>query len=250
MRTLSTILSLVFIVSCKTEFRKTIEKYPDGSISIEYIYPDKSDTKSFTYFAYYLNGQPLFQSKVVDMKFVDQKRNYYDNGKIESIETLAKPTSFDDSLYDCQIKKCRKDGTLIESYEYKNGKIDGLVNSYDSSGKLLETYQYRDGIRDGEMIGYFADGKIRSKGYYKNDTMFGYYYLFKQNGDTSKYCSHNKSGDIALPYKKWLDNGLVMTGNYINPEHTRALWQWFDKNNKEVKRKVTNETDVGLVAPE
>jgi len=51
---------LLFLAACKTEFRKTIEKYPNGKVSIEYVYPDKRDTKKFTYVAYYENGDTMF----------------------------------------------------------------------------------------------------------------------------------------------------------------------------------------------
>ena len=152
------------MTACKTEFRKTVEKHPNGKVSVEYIYPDKSDTTKFTYVAYYENGDTMFKSQVKNMMFVGQKINYFDNGKIADIETLFKPVAFDDSLYDCNMMYFSPDGKPLKSYQYKNGVK-------------------------------------------------------------------------ALPSKYWLDSGITLTGKYYDSTHTTVLWQWFDKNNKEIKQK-------------
>jgi antitoxin component YwqK of YwqJK toxin-antitoxin module len=134
---------LLFLTACKTEFRKTIEKYPNGKVSIEYIYPDKRDTTKFTYVAYYENGDTMFKSQVKEMKFVGQKINYFDNGKIADIETLFKPTDFDDSLYDCHIQYFSPNGKPLKSLYYKNG-VKAFPAKYWLDSGITLTGRYYD----------------------------------------------------------------------------------------------------------
>jgi antitoxin component YwqK of YwqJK toxin-antitoxin module len=143
MRKHFTILMLLFLTACKTEFRKTIEKYPNGKVSIEYVYPDKRDTTKFTYVAYYENGDTMFKSQVKEMKFVGQKTNYFDNGKIADIETLFKPTDFGDSLYDCYIQYFSPNGKPLKSLYYKNG-VKAFPAKYWLDNGITLTGRYYD----------------------------------------------------------------------------------------------------------
>ncbi len=244
------IFTLVILTACKTEFRKTIEKYPSGKVKVEYLYHNKSDTSKFTYIAYYENSEKLFKCEVVDMKFVGQKINYYDNGQIQTTEILVNPIAFDDNLYDCEITEYNRKGQIENLYAYKNGSINCVAREYDTLGNLARKTDWINGKKNGKFVNFYQSGKIKSFAYFRNDTAFDFTYLFDEKGDTLKYSFHNSRGDFALPYKKWLDNGLTLTGKYRNREHTKALWQWFDKNNNEIKRKITSETEVGIVAPE
>ena len=216
-------------MACKSELHKIIEKHPNGKAKIEYVYPDKDDTTNFTYNTYYENGQMLYKCRVVDMKFVGEKINYFDNGHIYTIEKLVKPTAFNDSIYDCEIIQNDSSGRPQYHYAYKNGSRNGISKKFDTSGHLIETVDWVTGKQNGKQTRYYARGKVRSIVYYRNDTAINYTYLFNEKGDTLKYAFHNPSGDIALPYKKWLSNGWTLTGNYINAGQTKALWQWFDK---------------------
>ena len=143
MKTHITILLVLLLTACKTPLRKTIERYPTGKKSVEYIYPDKRDTTTFTYVAYYENGDTTFKSQVKNMMFVDQKVNYFDNGKIAEIETLSRPVAFDDSLYDCQIMYFSTDGKPFKSYQYKNG-VKALPSKYWLNSGMTLTGRYYD----------------------------------------------------------------------------------------------------------
>jgi len=134
---------LLFLTACKTEFRKTVEKYPNGKVSVEYVYPDKSDTNKFFYVAYYENGDTMFKSQVKDMMFVGQKINYFSNGKIADIETLFKPVSFYDSLYDCQIQYFSPNGNPLKIIYFKNG-VKALPSKYWLDGGITLTGTYYD----------------------------------------------------------------------------------------------------------
>ena len=134
---------MLFLTSCKTEFRRTVEKYPNDKVSVEYVYPDKKDTTNFTYVAYYENGNTMFKSYVKDMMFVGEKINYFDNGKIADIETLFKPVSFYDSLYDCHIQYFSPNGKTLKMLYFRNG-VKAFPSKYWLDSGITLTGKYYD----------------------------------------------------------------------------------------------------------
>ena len=140
---LSLFITALFLISCKTEFHRTIEKYPNDKLAIEYVYPDKNDTSKYAYVAYFKNGDTMFKAEVNDLKFVEKKINYYDNGKIESIETLYKPTALDDSLYDCEIMYFTPEGNPFKNLHYKDG-VKALPAKYWLNSGIILTGIYKD----------------------------------------------------------------------------------------------------------
>ena len=176
MSKLSLFITSLFLISCKTEFHRTIEKYPNDKLAIEYVYPDKNDTSKYAYVAYFKNGDTMFKAEVNDLKFVEKKINYYENGKIESIETLYKPTALDDSLYDCEIMYFTPEGNPFKNLHYK------------------------DGVK-------------------------------------------------ALPSKYWLDNRIILTGNYNDRLHNTVLWQWYDRYDRIIRQRIDSGTVDGFTTP-
>ena len=62
---------------------------------------------------------------------------------------------------------------------YKNGKREGLWESYYRNGQLHTKGFYRKGKREGEWEFYFRNGQLECKGTYKNgneDGVFEFYY--------------------------------------------------------------------------
>jgi hypothetical protein len=56
MRLLIPILTMTLFSSCKTEYRKAIDSYPDGKIEKENIYPNEDDNSKYTIIEYYSKG--------------------------------------------------------------------------------------------------------------------------------------------------------------------------------------------------
>ncbi len=138
------------LLGCESESKKVIETYSNGKPKIEHIYPNKNDTTSYTYQVYYLNGNLKYSGKVKKGKYVDEKKAYYSDGKIERIEKLFYPVALNDSLYDCHVFNYWNNGLIESSYTYKNNKLNGTKFDYDSSGILVRTDDYVDGKVDGK----------------------------------------------------------------------------------------------------
>ena len=246
MKKILTILTILLLFGCKSEYRKTIEKYSDGKISKEYLYPDKNDTLDYSIYEYFPNGKISFQGTVENGKFVGVKLNYYDNGSIKSIDSIINPCTLDYCCCDGKVLKYYRNGKLDQTFENRNGVANGMVTLYDndSLGTLSETFNYKNDKKDGEYKSFYKSGKIYSLGAYKNDTLAGDIYYFKETGDTAKIF-YNIKGKQTFPVKKWLANGQILYATFIDSTHKTALFRWTDKTGKEIKREVVNSNDNG-----
>jgi antitoxin component YwqK of YwqJK toxin-antitoxin module len=103
---------------------------------------------------------------------------------------------------------------------------------------------------NGKEILYFPSGKTKSIAFVKNDTLRGFDIDFKENGDTLKWFYKGEHGLNGVFHKKWLDNGLILTGQYGNSLRSYVVWNWWDKTNKIFKSKVAKSKNEEYVAPE
>lgn len=59
-----------------------------------------------------------------------------------------------------------RNGVKSYEYEYKNGKVSGIVRRYYESGKLKCTQNYKEGLLDGKEVWYKENGKVDEISYY------------------------------------------------------------------------------------
>ena len=62
----------------------------------------------------------------------------------------------------------RKSQRLLQQGNYKNGKEDGLWQTFSEKGSLLAEGHYKDGARDGLWQTFYQEGQLYKQGYYKN----------------------------------------------------------------------------------
>ena len=103
---------------------------------------------------------------------------------------------------------------------------------------------------NGKEILYYESGEIKRIAFVKNDTLRGFDIDFKQNGDTLKWFHGGGYGLNGMFYKKWLDNGLILTGNYGDTLRSYVVWKWWAKTNKVVKSKMVKSKNEEYIAPE
>jgi antitoxin component YwqK of YwqJK toxin-antitoxin module len=230
------IFSVFFLSGCKTKATKIVSTYPNGQNKIVYAYSEKNDTLNFTVTQFYKSGKILFNSEVREGKFVGVKTLYWENGRIKRIETLNTPVELIDHNYDCEISNYAENGMIESKYSYKNGKVDGRKIIYDSIGKISQEDSYREGKLNGQEIMYYPNGKIKTYTICRNDSSIGFEYDFDEKGDTIKALVHYGMSVDGIFFKKWLSNGLILTGGYGDDKRTFIIWKWIDKGNKEVKR--------------
>ena len=243
-------LLLIVILGCKEPTQKVIDRYPNGQTMTEYFYPNKGDTLNYTCKVYYESGKLKHETQISYNMFVGEKKTYFENGKLERVEKLTRPTPLDDSTYDCYIINFRHDGTKKSEYQYVNNELNGLSIDYDSVGKKVRSAEYTNGKMNGKETLYYPSGKIKGIAYVKNDTLRGFHFHFKENGDTLKWFHNGEFGFNGVFYKKWLDNGLTLTGHHGDSSRSFVIWKWWDKYHNMVKSKIARSENEEYPTPE
>ena len=240
---LQTILLLLIIslLSCNTEYRKTIDTYSNGKVKTEYVYSDKSDKSKYTIFDYYDNGQILFKGTVDSSKFVGVKLNYYENGNLEEVDSILNPCDLDFCCCDGKVFKYYSNGKLNQTFENKNGAVDGLAVLYsrDSSGKVWSVRNYNNDKQSGITKIFYPSGKLYKIETYRDDTLVDHVFYFEKNGDTMKII-YTWKGREDFPTKTWLADGQIFYATYLDSSYKNALYRWTDKAGKELKRQIVS----------
>jgi antitoxin component YwqK of YwqJK toxin-antitoxin module len=239
MRLSLTIFILVFLFSCKQEYRKIIDTYSNGKIKVEYVYANKSNTARYQIIEYYPDGEISFKGTVENNKFVGVKCNYYENGELKQVDSLTRHCDLDFCCCDGKVLKYYSNGKPDQAFENRNGAANGLVHLYenDSSGRLGIIYTYSDDKKNGPYKRFYSSGQLYCSGTYRNDTLVGQVYYFKPNGDSLKI-NATWHGKEDFPSKKWLDNGEVFYATYLDNTYNKALYRWTDKLGKELRREI------------
>ena len=230
---------MILFFSCKTEYRKIIDTYPDGKVKEENVYPNKDDKAKYTIITYYSNGQIRFKGTVENKKFIGVKMNYYENGNLKEVDSILNPCALNFCCCDGKVLKYYSNGKLEQTFENRNGAANGLIHLYenDSSGKLGIIYTYKDDKKNGPYKRFYNSGKLYSLGTYRNDTLVDHVYYFEENGDSMKIY-YTWKGEEDFPTKKWLDNGQIFYATYLDSTYSKALYLWTDKSGNELKREV------------
>ncbi len=250
MKTLLSISFLFFLsVSCKTERKKILGRFPDGKPSVVILYPDKSDTTTGSIFVYYHDGKIKIKLSLDEDKYVGQKITYYHSGQIEQIDSLSQPCDTSQDECDGSLIRYYENGKISQRYTVRNNIFNGMSQHFLPNGVLAKEYELKNGMTKNGIYKEFSDnGNVSLECTYQNDTIVGFEYFFNEKGDTIKYLNHY-NGQASFPYKKWLDNGLILYGNYTDTTAKAVKWIWFDKKGNEIKSKVAKEKKEGFVTP-
>jgi hypothetical protein len=243
-------LSNAFIYSCKSNKKEIIKAYPNGNPLVVFNFPDKNDKSQFEIEVFYLNGNIQRKLFVKDGYFVDSIITYSESKKVSQVDSLANPC--DTLTRACNASRIvyYNNGRIAERYSLKNGKYNGFSQHFDENGILVKEYSLiKDSIKDGEYKEYDKKGKLDFKGTFKNDTLVGFCYYFNDYGDTIKYYN-NYMGVMSFPYKKWLNDGRTLIGNFASEDRKVILWIWYDKKNRKIKTMKNYATKNGFIAPE
>lgn len=174
------------LASCKHSKKKIVATYDNGRPQVVYDFPDADDTLTYTLKMLGPSGNIKQLVFVTHRLFVNKAITYRDNGKVQRVDSLLAPCN--------GLRACDKieffyndNGTPSQMYTVRNGIKEGITKQYDAKGHLIKSYNLiRDSIKDGEYLEYFNNGQISFKAQYRNDTMVGIGYVFKDNGDSSR----------------------------------------------------------------
>ena len=111
-------------------------------------------------------------------------------------------SNYDGSMYksrECNYKCGQCHGVYISWYSphqtrtphqiqnctstYYNGRLDGVLTTYDSTGVRLERTTYSNGLRHGPYAAYHPNGNLKIEGTYQNDRNHGTVKTYYENGN-------------------------------------------------------------------
>ena len=243
------LLLTVQIFSCKRPGKK-IERYKDGTIGIMYEYPDKTDTNTYTYVENYPNGRIHKRFNVQHNKIIGSPIIYYPGGTVYQVDSAFQPHDIYNPYWDGMTKRYYKNGLLQAELPVKKGVFEGLAKVFNENGILIKQYfLIQDSIRTGPYTEFYTNGTISVKAAYKNGLLDGMMYYFDEKGDTLK-CYNTNKGEMVMPYKKWLDNGTILCGDYENDRGKTVIWKWYNKEGKLIKKERRELKGGGFAAPE
>jgi antitoxin component YwqK of YwqJK toxin-antitoxin module len=224
-------------------------RHRDGSTAVLFEYPDKEDTLTYIMKTYYSDGKLKRQATVKDGKFTGNIKEYWHNGNMRQLDSLLQPCDIKTQNCNEVLLRYHENGSLAQRFIQTNGVLSGLAEQYDSNGVLKIVYHLKnDSINDGEFIQYYNNGNVAVKATYQMGTMVGEEYFFQVNGDTLRYFQI-RDEKPSIPLAKWLENGTVVKGDYINAKRDAVLWKWYDKSGKEIREKIEYRQGGGFVVP-
>jgi antitoxin component YwqK of YwqJK toxin-antitoxin module len=159
-----------------------------------------------------------------DVKIHEIKRDYYPDGKIKSIG------SYYNGVPDGVRRDYDNDGTIIASYIFKDGILEGtgIIDEkgkyqgkwyfFYENGKVLETGYYRDGKKSGEWIVYDTLGNIIEVMNYFNGKLDGEYIFYFYNGNVKRKIYY-QDGVAEGEYVEYdIEGNVISKGKMIGDE--------------------------------
>ncbi len=149
------------------------KKYKNGNLAYEVRFKD--DSPIGTYKRFHPNGElkahlEYNEKAFASAKFYDRKGKLVSEGfyRGKQKDSVWRYYSANDSL------------RLLE--HYKNGKLNGRVESFFDSGKVAEFYTYKDGVKNGLWRQLYETGKTRAEANFTDGLREGATNFFYPNG--------------------------------------------------------------------
>lgn len=83
-------------------------------------------------------------------------------------------------------------GIIQMKGDYRNGKRNGLWQSWYPSGTLWSETTFKAGLKDGPTVTYYENGTTRYRGFYKSDERSGNWKIFDESGKLQKEIDYSK----------------------------------------------------------
>jgi len=207
--------------------------YPDGKLFVEWNLK---------------NGIPEGKYALMNPNGTVNESGYYKDGKeygawivnsntgqpVEEFEYDGSGTKYKNQ----NVKKefYPETGKLKSSNTYRNGRQNGLQQTWFKNGQLSGRYESRNDTTVGLYEAYWENGKASRKTAYdikgrKEGTDEGWH----ENGNKNYeqiYLNNKKEG----PAKGWWKNGKLRYTGFYNNDQTDSLWVMYDSTGKETNR--------------
>ena len=161
-------------------------------------------TLFFTFFApFVIAGTAMAAPKVAPVA-LDTVRTTYEDGRVSRIYTVLKGTDVREGV----SLSYHRNGKLAIEVPYRNGKIDGVMRSYDEDGKLHETIGYLEGEEEGYSTIYYPNGKKKSRESYRRGILNGMSENWDESGKLRRQIPYVE-GQIHGTFKMYDEFGKI-----------------------------------------
>jgi len=201
LRSLTCILSLLFIISCGNSL-KLVEVKNDSGMVIERYYLDLDSLKTGIAESFDDDGNP-FETASYEKGLLQGNRDiFFPNGKVEISEIYL-----DDKLHGL-YKVFHENGNLKQEANYTNGVLEGQVESYYEEGGIKERVQFVENQENGPFVEFHPNGKKKWEGNYLNgDNEFG---LLSQYDSTEVLIKKMNCDSLGMCQTVWtIEDGDV-----------------------------------------
>lgn len=187
---------------------------------------DSEGRKQGIWKKFYPNGRMKEEARYKDDLLNGYLKLYSSNGKLESASLYIKgeKQSDDKNIADFDINsQYYKDGTLKATIlKNKAGKKDGVSNYFNKDGTVEKTEIYRNGFlfkkgiidKEGRYQGvwesYYLNGKLKSKGEYKDGKKVGKWKFYFTNGKLEQEGFFNSNGEYTGEWKWYYEDGSLL----------------------------------------
>ncbi len=156
------ILCLFFVLSSTScEERQWLEVH-EGDVLLEKFQHLGDSIRDGIYESYLEDGSLFERSVYAKGKLHGEKKFYFANGQVQSIETVI------DDKYNGPFKLFDSTGQILQECVYENDKTIGTLVNYYSNGQVKEKVEFSNGEENGAFVEYFENGNLKAEGFYKN----------------------------------------------------------------------------------
>tara|TARA_B100001179_G_scaffold227216_1_gene209417 strand:+ start:193 stop:1155 length:963 start_codon:yes stop_codon:yes gene_type:complete len=120
-------------------------------------------------------------------------------------------------------------GQLMQKGHYKNGKVEGLLETYYKNGQLESRANYKNGEPYGPFEMYYDNGQLEWRGIQKKWKLEGLHEGFHENGKLKESANYKNGKEDGL-WENYYDNGqLESRGTYKDGE-LDGQWESYFEN--------------------
>jgi len=218
------------------------EHYGDGHVKARILYEkgQRTDTAYFWEFNGELSFIEIYQKtnisnvthttrinkdqQVIALGYLKQDvadstwKEFYPDNKLKSKAT------YKNGKLNGWVETYYLNGILLQRAEFKEQQLDGKVLLYYPEGSPKSECNYKQGIQNGLLIEYYLDSVIKTKSEYKNNTLNGLTQRYYPNGKIATEENY-LNGVLFGFFKTYFDNGQLESsstleagkkqGNYI-----------------------------------
>lgn len=150
-------------------------------------------------------------------------KEFYPDQKLKSI------ASFKNGKLNGWVETFYPDGTLLQKAEFKNQELDGKVLLYYPEGTVKSECQYQNGEQNGLLIEYYNDGTIKTKSEYKRNTLNGLTQRYYPNGKLAT--EENYRGGVLFGFfKTYFDNGQLESVSTLEAGKKQGSYMEYNRN--------------------